>query len=79
MKRKITISLEEDLVRLSRRRALEENRPLSALIQDAIMQYLDNKVQEQDKRLEAYRTFCERPIRISREDFKTLLKESSWI
>jgi metal-responsive CopG/Arc/MetJ family transcriptional regulator len=79
MTRKIIISLEEDLVRLSRRRAREEGRPLSDLVQDAIMQYLDNKVQERDKRLEAYRTFCERPIRISREDFKTLLKENSWI
>ena len=66
MKRRLGIFLEEDLTRLARKRAKEEGRPLRELIQDALVTYLCQKVAASKRREEAYRTFCERPISISR-------------
>ena len=40
MKQKIGTLIEEDIMRLAKRRAAEEGRPLSDLIQDALVQYL---------------------------------------
>ena len=40
MKQKIGMLIEEKIVRLAKRKAAEESRPLSDLIQDALEQYL---------------------------------------
>ena len=40
MKQKIGTLIEEDIMRLAKRRAAEEGRSLSSLIQDAIVRYL---------------------------------------
>ena len=37
MKRKVGTLIEEDVIKLAKRRAIEENRPLSDLIQDALI------------------------------------------
>lgn len=78
MKRKVGTLLEEDVIRLAKRRAVQEARPLSDLIQDALVTYLSKKTPDPKKREEAYKTFCERPIRITREQFDTILKEDAW-
>jgi hypothetical protein len=78
MKRKVGTLLEEDVIRLAKRRAVQEARPLSDLIQDALVAYLSKKTPDPKKREEAYRTFCEQPIRITREQFDTILKEDAW-
>jgi len=69
MKRKVGTLLEEDVIRLAKRRAAQEARPLSDLIQDALVAYLGKKTPDPKKREEAYRTFCERPIRITRSSW----------
>jgi hypothetical protein len=77
MKRKVGILLEEDVIRLAKRRAVQEAQPLSDLIQEALVAYLGKKTPDSKKREEAYRTFCERPIRITREQFDAILKEDA--
>lgn len=78
MKRKIGTLIEEDLFRLAKRRAAEESRPLSDLIQEALAAYLSNKAPDRGKREAAYRFFCEQPIRITREQFNAILQEDAW-
>lgn len=78
MKQKLVTLIEEKVINLAKRRAVEENRPLSALIQDAFVAYLNNKVLDPKRREEAYMIFCEQPIRISREQFDAILKGNAW-
>jgi hypothetical protein len=78
MKRKVGTLIEEEVIKLAKRRAVEENRPLSDLIQDALVAYLSSKVPDPRKREAAYRIFCEQPIRLSRKQFEELLEEDAW-
>ncbi len=75
MKRKIEIIIEEQIVKLAKRRASQEGRSLSDLIQDALVAYLQHKLPDSKKREEAYRFFCEQPTRINREQFEEILAE----
>jgi hypothetical protein len=75
MKRKVTTLIEEEVIKLARRRAAEEDRPLSRLIQDALVAYLGRRASDPKKREDAYRTFCEQPILITRDQFEEILKE----
>jgi hypothetical protein len=78
VERKVGILLEEEVFKLAKRRALEEGRPLSDVIQESIVHYLSNKVPDPKKRERAYQIFCERPMRISKQQFKEILKEDVW-
>jgi hypothetical protein len=78
MKRKVGTLIEEDVMKLARRRAAEEDRPLSDLIQDALVSYLSRRAPDPKKREYAYRTFCEQPIRITRDQFGEILNEDTW-
>jgi hypothetical protein len=78
MKKKVGTVLDEEIIRHAKRRAAEDGRPLSDVIQDALSSYLSNKVPDPKKRQKAYQLFCERPIRISRSQFKEILEEDAW-
>ena len=78
MKRKIGTLIEEEVIKLANRRAAEEGRPLSDLIQDALVAYLSRKVPDPKHRETAYRLFCERPIRLSREKLNEVLQGDAW-
>lgn len=78
MKEKVEILIEEEVVELANSRAVEEDRPLSDLIEDALVAYLSRKVPDMKKREEAHRIFCEQPIQISHDQFEQLLKEDTW-
>ena len=78
MKRKVGTLLEEEVFKLAKRRALEEGRPLSDVIQESIVHYLSNRVPDPMKRERAYQIFCERPRRISKQQFKEILEENVW-
>jgi hypothetical protein len=78
VKRKVGILLEEGILKLAKHSALEEGRPLSDVIQESIVHYLSNKVPDPKKRERAYQIFCERPMRISKQQFKEILKEDVW-
>ncbi len=73
MKRKVGTLLEEEILKLAKHRALEKGRPLSDVIQESIVYCLSNKVPDPKKRERAYQIFCERPMRISKQQFKEIL------
>jgi hypothetical protein len=78
MKKKVGTLLDEEIIRHAKRRAAEEGRPLSDVIQDALASYLSDKGLDPKKREKAYQLFCERPIRISKNQFKEILEEDAW-
>jgi len=78
MKKKLGTLLDEEVIKLSKRRAFEEGRPLSDVIQDALVRYLSGKTPDPRKRDDAYHTFCERPLRLSQAQFKQVLEEDAW-
>ena len=78
MKKKVGIILDEEIIRQAKRRAAEEGRRLSDVIQDALASYLSDKGLDPKKREKAYQLFCERPIRISKNQFKEILEEDAW-
>lgn len=78
MKQKIGTVIEEEVIRLAKRRAIEENRPLSDLIQDALVSYLGGKAPAVRDREAAYDLFCQQPMKISREQLSEILEEDAW-
>ena len=75
MKQKIGTLIEEDIMRLAKRRAAEEGGPLSDLIQDALEQYLRKDAATPKERKMAFHLFCERPMKIPRSNFATCSKK----
>jgi hypothetical protein len=73
MKKRVSILIEEEVIGQARRLSVKEGRPLSDVIQDALVSYLREKVPDPRKREEAYQLFCEQPIRLSRKQFKEIL------
>jgi hypothetical protein len=78
MKKKVGTLLDEEVIRHAKRRAAEEGRPLSDVIQDALVSFLSDKVPDPKKRENAYQLFCGQPMRISRKQFKEILEEDAW-
>ena len=78
MKQKIGTVLEQDVLRRAKRRAADENRPLSGVIQDALEHYLSEGVPQPARRDAAYQLFCERPMLLEPEQLKTVLEHDSW-
>ena len=78
MKKKVGTLLEEDVLRRAKRRAVDEGRPLSDVIQDALERYLSMGLAEPAKREAAYALFCERPIKLLPEQFKAVLEHDAW-
>lgn len=78
MKQKVGILLEQDLVRRAKRRAADENRLLSDVIQEALERYLSEGIAEPARRDAAYQLFCERQMRLARKQLKAVLEHDSW-
>lgn len=78
MKQKVGTVLEQNILRRAKRRAAEENRPLSDVIQDALERYLSEGLPEPARRDAAYQLFCERPMRLAPEQLKAVLEHDSW-
>ncbi len=78
MKQKIGTVLEQDVLRRAKRRAADESRPLSDVIQDALERYLSQGVPQPARRDAAYQLFCERPMLLVPEQLKTVLEHDSW-
>ncbi|MBI4488886.1 MAG: hypothetical protein HY694_07350 [Deltaproteobacteria bacterium] len=78
MKQKIGTVIEEDIMKLAKRRAAEEGRALSDLIQDALVNYLNAGAASSKERDVAYHVFCERPLKLVPEQFRQVLDEDVW-
>jgi hypothetical protein len=78
MKQRIGTVIEEEVIRLAKRRALEENRPLSDLIQDALVSYPGGRAPSVREREAAHRLFCQQPVKIGHEQLIQILGEDAW-
>jgi hypothetical protein len=78
MKQKIGTLIEEDIMRLAKRKAAEERRTLSDLIQDALVRYLRKEAATPKERKMAFSLFCERPMKIPRRQLGYVLEEDMW-
>jgi hypothetical protein len=78
VKQKVGTLIDEEIIRLAKRRAAEEGRPLNDVIQDALVSYLNRGSADPKERDAAYRLFCERPIRLSPAQFGQVLEEDAW-
>jgi len=78
MKQKIGTVIEEDIMRLAKSKAAREGRPLSDLIQDALVQYLHRGAATPKERKLAFHLFCERPMKIPEEQLSYVLEEDMW-
>ncbi len=78
MKRKVGTLLEEDVLRKAKRRAADEGRSLSDLMQDAIANYLSSRAVEPATREAAFRFFCAHPMTLTTAQFRAVLKENVW-
>jgi hypothetical protein len=75
MKTKIGTILEEELLHKLKERALGEHRAISAILHDAITQYLQNN-SKKELRLAAVNRFCSRPFKnLTNSDFQEIMKE----
>jgi hypothetical protein len=78
MKKKIGTLIEESTMRFAKRKAAEEGRSLSDVIQDAIVEYLRKGMATPKERKMAFHLFCERPMKIPREQLRYVLEEDMW-
>lgn len=78
MKQKIGTQIEEEVMRLAKRKAAEEGHSISDLIQDALVQYLRKDTVASSERRVAYHLFCERPMKLTPEQLRHVLEEDVW-
>ena len=78
MKQKIGTQIEEEIMKLAKRKAAEEGRSISDLIQDALVQYLSTGAESPKEREMAYHLFCERPLKLSPEQLRQVIEEDMW-
>ena len=77
-KRKVGTLINVDIMRILKRKAADEGRSLSDLIQDALVKYLSGGSADQEKREAAYRLFCERPFKLDQAQFREILESDAW-
>ena len=76
MKRKVAVVIERDTIRLANRRAAQEGRPLSHVIEDALVQYLRKQPATLEERKMAFHLFCEEPMKIPPSQLRYILEEN---
>jgi hypothetical protein len=75
MKRKVGIVIEQNTMWLAKRKAAEEGRPLSDLVEDALVLYLRKQRPTSAERKMAFHIFCERPMKIPPSQVRYVLEE----
>jgi hypothetical protein len=78
MKKKVGTVIEENTMRLAKRKAAEEGRSLSEVIQEALVQYLRKEAATPKERRMAFHLFCEQPMKIPSEQLRYVLEEDLW-
>jgi hypothetical protein len=75
MKKRLSILIGEEVIGRAKRLAVKEGRPLSDVIQDALLVYLNREGPDPQKRKNAYQVFCEQPMRrITKKQLKKILE-----
>ena len=75
MKNKMAIVIERDTMRLAKRKAAQEGRSLSNLIEEALAQYLRKQLPTSEERRMAFHLFCERPMKLPASQLRYVLEE----
>ncbi len=76
MKTKIGTVLEEDVVQKLKEFSAKQGRPISEVIQEAVITYMQvGNSRKQDLRLAAVKRLCSKPFNLSREDWKEIMEE----
>ena len=70
--------MEAEVLRRAKRQAVDEGRPLSDLIQDALKDYLAAGSPPHERREAAYHVFCELPMQVSTEQLREILQTDPW-
>lgn len=78
MKQKVGTLIEEEVMKLAKRRSAEEGRSLSDLIQDALIQYLNTGAASPKEREAAYNLICNTPFKLTPEQFRQVLEDDMW-
>jgi len=78
MKRRVKVLIDAEILRSAKRRAAEEDRPLSDLVRDALAKYLSRDTATPEERQKAFQLFCEQPMRLSGEQLCQVLQEDVW-
>jgi hypothetical protein len=77
-KMKVGTLIDSDIMNQLRRRAADEGRSLSDLIQDALAAYLASGALDPGELDTAYQIFCERPFKLNASQFKEILEADAW-
>jgi hypothetical protein len=75
MKQKITMLIDAKIIGLAKQRAFKERRLFGDLIEEALSKYLHKDVASLNERKMAYHLFCERPMKIPRDQLQYVLEE----
>jgi hypothetical protein len=78
MKQKISIVMDEEIVRLAKERAAKEQRTLSQLIQETLVRQFRKETPTPAERRLAYTLFCEQPMKIPAGQLRYILEEDMW-
>ena len=78
MKQKISMVIDARILRLAKKRAAEEQRTLSDLIQESLAKHLRRDTATRKERKIAYQLFCERPMKVPRKQLQFILNEDMW-
>ena len=75
MKKRMSVFIDAKIARQAKQRAGEERRPLSDLIQRALLRYLSKGKAPPNERKRAYQLFCKQPMKIPRTQLRYVLQE----
>ena len=76
MKTKIGTVLEDDVVQKLRERAHKERKPISEIIQEAIITYMQvGSSRTQELRLAALKRLCSAPFNLSHDEWRDIMEE----
>lgn len=78
MRQKIIVTVEQNLFKQIMSRATDEGQSVSDLIQDALASYLKESVPKPRERDTAYQIFCDKPLKLSRSQFRQILEKDPW-
>ncbi len=75
MKKKVGTVLDEDLLFMAKKTALDERKTLSQLLEDALKTYLNKTARTADKRRRGVSAGTQGAMKISRRMLKTIMEE----
>lgn len=75
MKTKVGTILEEEVVQQLKERSVKEKRPISEIIQDALLHYLNAGPKKLELRKMALNNLCSRPFDLTRHELDEIMAE----